>query len=65
MWAFACWAVEYLGFVLVSVWCLLDHAARLVAVGVLARLAWRAKDDDSGSMDAVGGRTETKPEEVR
>jgi hydrogenase/urease accessory protein HupE len=46
MWAFLYWLVEWAGFALVSLWVVLDHLARLVAVGIVARLAWRSKDDD-------------------
>lgn len=49
MWQFACWLLDWLGFAIVSVWTLLDFAARLIAGGIIARLAWRAKDDDDGT----------------
>ena len=46
---FIWWVIEWLGVAVVSLWALLDFAVRLVAVGILAKLAWRAKDDD-GSL---------------
>lgn len=46
MYQFACAALDWLGFAVVSIWTVADHAARLVGVGLLARLMWRAKDDD-------------------
>ena len=52
MYQFACWCLEWAGFALVSVYVVADHAVRLVCIGLLARLAWRAKDDD-GTTTAV------------
>jgi hypothetical protein len=46
---FLLWFWGWLGFAVVSLWTIADHAARLLAVGVIARAMWRARDDD-GTM---------------
>ena len=46
MWQFAIAAWSWLGFAVVSVWAVADFLVRLAGVWLLARLAWRSKDDD-------------------
>lgn len=43
-------ALSWFGFAAVSLWTIADFAARLAGVLLLARLAWRAKDDEDGSQ---------------
>jgi hypothetical protein len=50
MWAFLYAGIDWAGFAVVSLWAVLDHAARLVAVGVAAKLMWKAKDDEDGTQ---------------